>query len=274
MGGKEIKDMAASVRQRLLQLARSTGRSFDAVLRLYCQERFLYRLSVSPYRKNFILKGGLLFLSLPVPVRRPTVDIDFAGRAIADDHEKLKKTFSAIALIECRDGIQYHTERMSVRKIKEGTDFTGSRIIIPAELARARVSLQVDVAFGDAVAQGTRTINFPTLLDLPRPTIYAYPLVSMIAEKFEAIASRQTATSRMKDFFDIAWLADSLPFDGNELHGAFQKTLARRSAEQVRCEAVFSPDFAQDTGLAALWKGFLTRKKSLKRKFPTNPFNT
>jgi predicted nucleotidyltransferase component of viral defense system len=259
MTQKQIKDMAASVRERLLLLAKQTQRSFDSVLRLYCQERFLYRLSISPYKRNFVLKGGLLFASLPVPIRRPTVDIDFAGMAISDDQKNLKVVFSAIAGIDYRDGIQYHPERMSIQKIKEGTDFKGSRIIIPAELARARVSLQVDVAFGDAIAKGPHTIEFPTLLDLPKPNIYAYSLTSMIAEKFEAIVSRQTATSRMKDFFDIAWLAESLPFDGKELQDSFEKTFARRGAEKERCEAVFGLEFAQDVGLAALWEGFLAR---------------
>lgn len=256
---KSIKNIPASVREKLFQLAKQTGRSFEAVMRLYCQERFLYRLSVSPYRKNFVLKGGLLFLSLPFPIRRPTVDIDLEGRAITDDHETLKEVFTEIARIVCSDGIEYHPERMTVRKIKWGTDFTGSRIIIPAELSKAKVSLQVDIAFGDAIAKGPRTINFPTLLDHPKPNILAYSLVSMIAEKFEAIISRQTATSRMKDFFDIAYLAELLPFEGKELQEAFEKTLDRRNAEIHDCESVFRPEFAQNISLAALWKGFLSR---------------
>jgi Nucleotidyl transferase AbiEii toxin, Type IV TA system len=88
-------------------------------------------LSISPYRKNFILKGGLLFFSLSVPVRRPTVDIDFLGIELTDNPEKLKTIFTEIAQITCQDGIEYHHTQMSIERIKEGTDFTGSRIIIP-----------------------------------------------------------------------------------------------------------------------------------------------
>lgn len=259
MAQKEIKNVAASVRERLLNVAKKAERSFDAVLRQYCQERFLYRLSISPYKKNFILKGGLLFLALPVPARRPTVDIDFSGIAIVDDREKLKDVFVQIANIQGPDGIEYHAKRMIIRAIKEGSDFTGSRIIIPAELARARVSLQIDVAFGDAAANGPRTIVFPTLLDLPAPSIFAYSLETMIAEKFEAIVSRQTATSRMKDFFDIVYLAESLKFEGSDLRKAFEKTLGRRGADPKQCEMVFSREFADNPNLAALWEGFLAR---------------
>jgi len=256
---KQIKNVPASVREKLLQLSKQTKKSFDMILRLYCQERFLYRLSISPYRKNFILKGGLLFHSLPFPIRRPTVDIDFAGRAVTNDHETIRIIFSEIAHIACTDGMEYHTERMTVQKIKEGTDFTGSRIIIPAELSKARISLQIDIAFGDAIAKGPRVIDFPTLLDSPKLSILAYSLVSMIAEKFEAIISLQTATSRMKDFFDIVVLAESLSFDGKELQEAIGKTFKRRKVEPNDCESVFSAEFAQDPGLTARWKGFLAR---------------
>ncbi|MDD5672676.1 MAG: nucleotidyl transferase AbiEii/AbiGii toxin family protein [Chitinivibrionales bacterium] len=226
---------------------------------MYGQERFLYRLSLSAYRKNFILKGGLLFLALPVPVRRPTVDIDFAGIAIVNNHEKLKAVFFEIANIPCPDGIEYHANQMAIRTIKAGTDFTGSRIIIPAELARARISLQIDVAFGDALPKRSRTILFPTLLDLPAPSIFAYSLETMIAEKFEAIVSRQTATSRMKDFYDIAYLSESLQFDGGDLRKAFEKAFSRRNADPRQCEIVFKREYADDSHLAALWKGFLAR---------------
>jgi predicted nucleotidyltransferase component of viral defense system len=259
MAQKQIKNMAASVRERLLQLAKRTERSFDTVLRLYCQERFLYRLSVSAFKNNFILKGGLLFLSLPIPLRRPTVDIDFSGRAVADDHDKLKKVFSEITQIDFIDGIEYHTHLMSIRNIKEGTDFTGCRIIIPAELAKARASLQIDIAFGDAISTSPRPIDFPTLLDFPKPRILAYPIASLIAEKFEAMVSLQTATSRMKDFFDIASLAESLPFEGKELKEAFDKTFSRRGAVRQDCDTVFTAEFAQNPVLLGLWRGFLTR---------------
>jgi predicted nucleotidyltransferase component of viral defense system len=261
MAQKQIKDYGASVRERLLQLSRKTDRSFDAVLRLYCQERFLYRLSISPYRKNFILKGGLLFFSLSVPVRRPTVDIDFLGIELTDNPEKLKTILTEIAQIACQDGIEYHPIQMSIERIKEGTDFTGSRIIIPAILAKARVSLQIDVAFGDVVTKGPRVFEFPTLLDLPKPSIFAYSMETMIAEKFQAIVERQTATSRMKDFFDIASLSEVMPFDGNELLEAFTKTFKRRGAGTRRAESVFSAEFASNPGLVSLWKGFLVRNR-------------
>ena len=261
MAQKQIKDFGASVRERLLQLSRKTGKSFDSVLRQYCQERFLYRLSISPYRTNFILKGGLLFFSLSVPVRRPTVDIDFLGIKLTDNPEKLKTVFTEIAQIACQDGIEYHPAQMSIERIKEGTDFNGSRIIIPAILAKARVILQIDVAFGDVVTKEPRVFEFPTLLGHPKPSIFAYSMVTMIAEKFQAIVERQTATSRMKDFFDIACISEMMPFDGNELLEAYAKAFARRGTGSGRAESVFSAEFASNTGLVSMWKGFLARNR-------------
>jgi predicted nucleotidyltransferase component of viral defense system len=261
MAKKQIKDIGASVRERLLQLSRKMNRSFDAVLRQYGQERFLYRLSISPYRKNFILKGGLLFFSLPMPVRRPTVDIDFLGIRVADDPEKLRKIFTEIAQCACRDGMEFYPEGISIHRIKEGTGFSGSRAFLPAVLAKARVRLQIDVAFGDAVTKGPRVFEFPALLDLPKPHIFAYSMETMIAEKFQAIVSRQTATSRMKDFFDIVSLSDVMSFDGNELYEAYTQTFDRRSADKSGSESVFSDEFASNPGLAGLWKGFLARER-------------
>ncbi|MBN2036015.1 MAG: nucleotidyl transferase AbiEii/AbiGii toxin family protein [Chitinispirillaceae bacterium] len=261
MTQKQIKDFGASVRERLLQLSRKTDKSFDSVLRQYCQERFLYRLSISPYRTNFILKGGLLFFSLSVPVRRPTVDIDFLGIKLTDNPEKLKTVFTEISQIACQDGIEYHPAQMRIERIKEGTDFNGSRVFIPALLAKARVILQIDVAFGDVVTKEPRVFEFPTLLGHPKPSIFAYSMVTMIAEKFQAIVERQTATSRMKDFFDIACLSEIMPFDGNELIEAFAKTFSRRGTGTGRAESVFSSEFASNIGLASLWKGFLARNR-------------
>ncbi len=261
MTQKKITNFGASVRERLLQLSRKTNRSFEAVLRQYCQERFLHRLSVSKYRSNFILKGGLLFLSFSQPVRRPTIDIDFLGIHLDENPKALKQVFSEIALIFCQDGIEYHPSRMSVERIKEGTDFNGSRIIIPAVLARARVKLQIDVAFGDALTKEPRIFDFPTLLDHPKPTILAYSLVTMIAEKFQAIVERLTATSRMKDFFDIASLSEMASFSGNELIEAFSQTFKRRGLDLQRAHSVFMAEFVANPGLVNMWKGFLARNK-------------
>jgi hypothetical protein len=123
------------------------------------------------------------------------------------------------------------------------------------------VKLQIDVAFGDIVTKGPRVFEFPTLLDLPKPSIFAYSIETMIAEKFQAIVERQTATSRMKDFFDIAYLSEVMPFDGNELNEAFTGTFARRGAVAGQAESVFSAEFATNPGLAGLWKGFLARNR-------------
>lgn len=261
MTNKTVSDFGASARERLLQLSRKTNRSFEAVLRQYGQERFLFRLAASRYKSNFILKGGLLFLFLSETVRRPTIDIDFLGIRIDDDANSLKKIFSEIVAIPCQDGIEYHSSGITIERIKEGTDFNGSRIIIPAVLARARVKLQIDVAFGDAITKQPQMLDFPTLLDHSKPAIFAYSFVTWVAEKFQAIVERLTATSRMKDFFDIVSLSEMLSFSGNDLINAFSRTFERHSLDLQRAHSVFTAEFASNPGLASMWKGFLARDK-------------
>lgn len=162
---KVIKDIAASVRARLLYIARSNGRDFDALLLQYMQERFLYRLSISPYRQNLILKGALLFLAYEMSLLRPTKDIDFLGFSTPNDLSEIRNAVVAIASIDLDDGVRFNRESVIVEQITEGTDYKGVRVKLEVRLTAARKMLQLDVGFGDTVVPGPVEMDFPTLLD-------------------------------------------------------------------------------------------------------------
>ena len=167
MTRRKLKNIGASVRGRLLNLAKAEKRNFNNVLLQYFQERFLYRLSVSPYRENFILKGALLFLLYDAPRLRPTKDIDLLGRAESNDLEQIRAIVQQIAQIDAQDGVVFNPESTTVEIIKESEEYTGVRVKIEAFLTSARQLLQIDIGFGDRIVPGPVEIEFPVLLDQP-----------------------------------------------------------------------------------------------------------
>ena len=148
---KEVKNVEASIRARLLNLAKRTGRDFDALLLQYCQERFLYRLSISPYKADFVLKGALLLLAYNIPLLRPTKDIDFLAKGTSNDPEAIREIIERVATIEGHDGISFSKANIRVERIMEGTAYAGLRVKIQAKLREARKVIQLDIAYGDVV---------------------------------------------------------------------------------------------------------------------------
>ena len=205
--------MGASVRARLLDMAKKTGRDFDAVLVRYFQERFLYRLSRSPYERHFILKGALLFLVYEMPFFRPTKDIDFLGSATSNDMGNIKSMIREIAGLHLPDGVIFYPDSVKAERIKEDADYEGVRVKLEATLSGARKTLQLDIGFGDIVVPGPVEMEFPVLLEgLPVPSLMVYSKESAIAEKFEALVKLNFLTSRMKDVYDILFLASQESF--------------------------------------------------------------
>ena len=172
----------------------------------YFQERFLYRLSVSPYREHFILKGALLFFLYDAHRLRPTKDIDLLGRAQSNDLKNIREVVQQIAQIEVPDGVVFTKESTTVEIIKESEEYSGVRVKIEAKLTSARQTLQIDIGFGDRIVPGPVEIEFPVILDQPAPRIKGYSKESVISEKLEAIVRFNFLTSRMKDFYDILFL--------------------------------------------------------------------
>ncbi|MDX9708886.1 MAG: nucleotidyl transferase AbiEii/AbiGii toxin family protein [Trichloromonas sp.] len=262
MAQKPVRNIAASVRDRLLRIARESGRDFDAVLLQYFQERFLYRLAQSPYRRHLILKGALLFLAYDMSLLRPTRDIDFLGTSTSNDLEEIRGLIAAIARLEFADGVVFFPETIQTERITEDADYAGIRVKIEARLTAARKVLQLDIGFGDVVVAGPVAMDFPVLLeDQASPNLLVYSRESAIAEKFEALVSLSLLTSRMKDIYDILHLAEREAFSQETLREAVQATFARRSTPLNDRRVVFSDRFTADQDKSVQWEVFLRRSR-------------
>lgn len=262
MKNKMIKDIGASVRARLLNMAKKTGRDFDAVLVRYFQERFLYRLSRSPYERYFILKGALLFLAYEMPFFRPTKDIDFLGSATSNDIGNIMGMVREIAGIHVPDGVTFYPDSVSAERIKEDADYEGVRVKLDATLSGARKTLQLDIAFGDIVVPGPVEMEFPVLLEgLPVPTLMVYSKESAVAEKFEALVKLNFLTSRMKDVYDILFLASQESFSLATVTEAILATFRRRLTPLDDRKVIFSEEFKNQKEKQDQWSAFLKRNR-------------
>ncbi len=253
---------AASVQARLLALAKSRGEDFNLTLNRYGLERFLYRLSISPAREHYWLKGALLFdLWFDAP-HRPTRDADFLGFGPADA-DAVRKALAEVCRIEAPDAMTFDPDSIAIEEIREDARYGGLRVWIKGLLGKARCSLQLDIGYGDAVTPGPQEIVFPTLLaDQPPPRLRAYPRATVVSEKLEAIVSIGMTNSRMKDYFDLRALAREGIIDGNELASAIAATFARRKTPLPQeLPLGLSDEFAQDAGSKALWKAFLGKNR-------------
>ena len=253
------RNLAASIRARLLKIAKEVNRDYNSVLLQYFQERFLFRLSLSAYRSQFILKGALLFIVYQMPRVRPTRDIDFLGQAMTNDPKEVQNALRRIADIQFDDGVTFNGASVSVEKIKEETEYEGVRAKIEAELGGARNVLQLDIGFGDKIIGGPVEIEFPVLLDLPAPKIQVYSKESALAEKFEAIVRLSFITSRMKDFYDILYLAGHESFKFETLHEAIIATFDRRETPLADRSVIFGGEFKRAREKQEQWQAFLTR---------------
>ena len=198
---KQPKDIAASVRQRLLNLARAEGQLFDVVLVAFGLERLVYRLSVSEYRDRFVLKGGMLVTLWTADTGRFTRDIDFLAFG-SDEEAELKAAFSQILAIDGGDGLVYDIASLTAVAIREDQIYGGMRLRTEARLGNTRIPITVDLGFGDALADPQFEIEYGSLLDFPAASIRAYSPATVLAEKFQAVVALGLANSRMKDLYD------------------------------------------------------------------------
>ena len=238
---RKVKNIAASVRARLLKVAKNTKRDFNAVLLQYFQERLLYRLSISKYRENFILKGALLFLIYEMPRNRPTKDIDFLGVDTSNEEESLLNIMKEVAVISADDGVWFDPESFTSERITEQAEYNGVRIYCIPHLEQAKIRFHFDIGFGDTVVPNTIKLKYPTLLeDSPTPEILAYPPETAIAEKFDSIVRLGYATSRLKDFFDIYYMAHHYEFQSDTLHDAIDSKFKNRGTNITEKSTIFS----------------------------------
>jgi hypothetical protein len=255
-------NLGASVRARLLNKAKAEKIEFGLLLTRFALERLLYRLSVSPHREQFLLKGALLFDLWFDEPHRPTRDADFLGFG-ATDLPALSAVFREICAIEIDDGIVFDPRSVKAHEIRKGANYAGIRITLTGLLDGARCPVQADIGFGDAVTPAPEEIEYPTFLnDLPAPKLRAYPRYTVIAEKFEAITSLGIANSRMKDFFDLWVLTRNWELDTSILSRAVKATFARRGTELPTSTPVgLSDEFAADQTKQTQWRAFTARNQ-------------
>ena len=254
------RNMAASVRARLLAKAKTENLAFNQVLQRYAMERVLYRLSVSDYAASFYLKGALLFLVWDLPERRSTMDIDLLG-FMENSMEQVESAFRAICSQNVPDdGLVIELDTLRAQRIKQDADYEGVRLTFRARLDTAVISIQVDVGFGDQIGSRSTQLDFPVLLDMPIPRLWCYSAETVIAEKFEAMVKLELLNSRMKDFYDIWLLSRQNSFEMDALQRACKATFERRQTECTVDNPLFGAEMRDSPAKQQQWMAF--RKKS------------
>ncbi|MEE8210918.1 MAG: nucleotidyl transferase AbiEii/AbiGii toxin family protein [Acidiferrobacterales bacterium] len=231
---RSVSNVAASVHQRLLNVARQTNRPFNELLQYFAVERFVYRLSRSPHADKFVLKGALMFVVWRAPVSRPTMDIDLLGFVESRIDSIVTVTKEVCMQKVDPDGLLFDPESVQGERIVEDADYQGVRIRFRGSLGTARITMQLDVGFGDVVVPRPTMAAYPTILSFPAPQLRGYSRESAVAEKLEAMVKLGVLNSRMKDFYDIWFLARQFDFDGRILTKAILKTFATRGTTLQR----------------------------------------
>jgi predicted nucleotidyltransferase component of viral defense system len=250
------RNIGASVRQRLLNLAHARGQPMELLLTRYALERLLHRLSLSPHRERFVLKGAMLLATWFDEPHRATRDVDLLGFGDSAQ-DALLGTFREVMAIEADDGVSFDLKGLRIEAIREEIEYGGSRLRTTAALAGARIPITVDIGFGDAVEPGIEDINLPVLLDMPAPHLRAYPPETVIAEKFHAMVALGRANSRMKDYYDVWMLTSSLELEPARLRHAILATFARRNTViPAEVPDGLSDGFAADPGKQRQWDAF------------------
>ena len=254
---------AISVKERLKKQAIEDGKTMQDKLVTFGLERTIYRLSVSKYAEKFTLKGGIFLYALfDGEYARATIDIDLLAQHIPNDAEEMKNVFNDIFSIKCDDALRFDLNTLKVINITEFKEYHGINVSIMGYLDRTRIPVSIDIGFGDVVYPERMKMEFPVLLDMDIPEVYAYSIYSVIAEKFEAFVSLGLANSRYKDFYDIYVLADSYDLNGMELMNAIIETFAHRETS-FNDIAAFEDDFIKDETRQGRWRTFIKKKKAL-----------
>lgn len=261
MTDRPIKNVAASVRQRLTNVARASNRPFQEVLQYFAMERFLYRLTKSSHADRFVLKGALMFNAWRAPTPRPTKDIDLLGHM-----ENSVGALAAVMQEICRqsvddDGLVFDPTSVQGFLIKEDADYEGVRVTFRANLENSQIPMQIDIGFGDVMFPGPEDTDYPAILDYPAPRLRGYSRETAVAEKFEAMTKLGLLNSRMKDYYDIWQLSRQFDFDGAKLSTAIERTFAHRRTPVVAQPTALTLDFSQDEAKVDLWKAFVRKSR-------------
>ena len=255
------KNIAASVHQRLLNIAKERGAPFNELLQYYAMERVLSRLSQSTHADSFVLKGALLFRVWDEPDSRATRDIDLLA-FLDNSPENLAAIFREVCAKDEADGLVFDPGSVIAQTIKEDADYEGVRVRFRGHLGNARITVQVDTGFGDIVHPDIVRAEYPVMLDLPSPSLRMYPPETVIAEKVQAMVYLGRLNSRMKDFYDVWRLSRQFEFDGYAICTAIRATFKNRQTEIIDFDEL-AAELSENEKLDQQWKAFL-RKSDLK----------
>lgn len=259
MTKRQLKNIAHSVHDRLLNQAHQTGRPFRELLQYFAMERFLYRLAQSPHAEKFVLKGALMLTVWEAPSQRSTMDVDLLGQ-LDNDIGFIVGVVKEICSVDVEpDGLVLKADSVQGERVIEAAEYEGVRVRFSGKLGSAQVLMQVDVGFGDVVVPQAKVVEYPALLDFPAPRLRGYSRESYVAEKFEAMVKLGIANSRMKDFYDLWLLSRQFDFDGETLASALKQTFVRRATGVVPEPVALTKEFAQDPGKQLQWRGFIRK---------------
>jgi hypothetical protein len=256
-----MKNVAASVRDKLLNLSRAKGMPFNGLMEQYATGRFLYRLAESEYRNRFVLKGAQLFRIWDAEEHRPTRDLDLLGYGDASE-ETIQKIFEELTQMDVdpADGLEWGD--VTVAPIRDEALYGGIRAKVNVQLAGARLGIQIDVGFGDSITPGAVEKEWHELLPFPSARLLVYPPETVIAEKLEAAVALGIDNSRMKDFFDLHWLQSHIPFEGKVLTEAVSNTFERRKTAIPQATPIaLTEAFSTDKQKFLQWNAFLSKGK-------------
>ena len=253
-----------SVKARLKNFAIKSGCTFQEALTYYGLERTIYRISISEYADNFVLKGGIFLYALfGRNYERATTDVDLLAQRISNGSEEMKSVFQKIFSRDVDDALVFDVDSITVEDITEFKEYHGLHVSFVGYLDRTKIPISIDIGFGDVIYPETVKMDFPVILDMESPRVNAYSLETSIAEKMEAIIHNGYLNSRYKDFYDIYVLSKKYVFSYAELRNAVIQTFENRKAPMTMDSAAFSDEFLNDPVHQTRWKSFLKKKKAL-----------
>lgn len=266
MSSEKLSDVAASVKQRLLNYSREQKSDFNLVQTRYAVERLLYRVAQSNYANDFLLKGAMLFVLWETNPHRPTKDVDllFLPEKDAQALEQIFKTVCSVLVEE--DGLVFQAESVKAEEIREDNAYGGIRVKLLGLLGSSKITVQIDIGLGNAVYPEPEWIEFPTILNFPAPRIRPYPIYTVVAEKFQAMVKLGLQNSRMKDYYDLFYLLNKFSFNGRDLKKALTETFRRRHTPlPTVVPSGLSDEFSSNLQKQTQWNAFL-RKNALKEE--------
>lgn len=246
---------ATQLKAKIRNLSGGDNDRARMLIRNFVMERFLERVALSPYRNNFILKGGMLVAAVVGLEARATMDIDTTVRALPLTDENARKVVEDIIRVEVPDGVSFAISKES--GIMEGHDYPGYRFMLEATLDRMRQAIKIDISTGDVITPGAVEYSYRLMFEDRAISIWTYNLETLLGEKLETIMARENANTRMRDFYDIHALAERKPIDYGVLREAFLATSRKRgTTESIPRFDTILESVRTDSEMGAMWERY------------------